>query len=328
MALPAYFGLAYPAIWITMVALLLVAICTRHWKSTLFIVVVIAATAFQWRKTMVFHHAVDTEIEGNKLRILTYNVGIFNANRDFDAFIQLIQQLDADIVCLQEFGFYSRASSQTKILREFDRLYPYRHLWYKNQSGRLYSGLATFSRYPIVKKEKIQYKSRSNVSIYSDIVVDSDTIRIVNNHLESNRLTRSDRDFKGLLDDGTTSDDLLSHSLLLGSKLSAAMKIRALQAEAIRYTVSKTPYKTIVVGDFNDVPQSYTYRTVASGLTDAYATSGRWGYYWTFNQPPMIFPIDHILTSPSIRATSTTIHHTRLSDHYPMTADLIIVHSP
>lgn len=320
--LPAYFGLAYPAIWLAVVCLTIIGIVTRHWKLTAVLATAVVVSFGEWRKTVVVHSAAEKPTAGKELRILTYNVGIFNANRDLDRFVAFVEECDADVVCLQEFGFYRKTTDQSTILDRFDEIYPYRHLWYKNQSRRIYSGLATFSRHPIVKKEKIQYKSDHNVSIFSDIVVGTDTIRVINNHLESNRLSRSDRNLTALIDDGTTRDEIVDHSRRLTAKLGSAMKIRAAQAEAIRYTTSRSPHKVIVTGDFNDVPQSYTYRIVSSGLTDAYATAGRWGYYWTFNDLPMLFPIDHILTSPSITASDAKIHHIRLSDHYPMTATL------
>lgn len=327
--LPAYFGLAFPALWISMVLLFIVSILFRHWSMSIVSVIIMVATFGIWKKTIIVNSITKNTAElnidnRNTLKILTFNVGMFNANRNLEAFVKFIKQTDADIVCLQEFGYYISASSQSEILNRFDSIYPYRHLWYKNQSRRIYSGLATFSRYPIVKKEKIQYKSEHNVSIFSDIVYLGDTIRVLNNHLESNRLNPQERDIAKLLDDGTSRDEIVSHSLLLQSKLGAAMKIRARQAEAIRYTISRTKHHVIVAGDFNDVPQSYTYRIISSGLTDAYATTGRWGYYWTFNAMPMLFPIDHILVSDKIKVIDTSIPHIQLSDHYPMTATVSI----
>lgn len=326
--IPAYFGLAYPALWAAMIITLIIDLLSRRWQPAIIITITLALTLPLWRKTINIPHpdttTHTTDTNQHQLKILTYNVGIFNANRDLDRFIDFIRDTDADIVCLQEFGFYRRASSQTEILHHFDSIYPYRHLWYKNQSPHISSGLATFSRYPIIKKEKIQYRSEHNVSIYSDIRIGTDTIRIINNHLESNHLTHSDRDLSTLLDDSTTRTEIARHSRTLHTKLGTAMTIRASQAEAIRYTISRTPHPVIVLGDFNDVPQSYTYRIIATHLTDAYTTAGHYGYYWTFNQPPMLFPIDHILHTPTLRTTHAHIHHIPLSDHYPLTATITI----
>ena len=316
----AYFGLAYPAVWCAMVAILIVSLSTRHWKLSVLITIMLIASFSQWRNTIVAHPVVKKRVEGKELKVLTYNVGMFNVNKDLDAFVDFVKETNADVVCLQEFGFYSRAASQNDILQQFDKLYPHRHLWYKNQSNSINSGLATFSRYPIIKKEKIQYESTTNVSIFSDIVVSDDTIRVINNHLESYHLNEKERDIIGLLRDSISQDEKINHSRHLENKLSYAMKIRASQAEAIRYTVSKTHHRVVVVGDFNDVAQSYTYRVIAAGLTDAFSTAGRWGYNWTFHTMPMYFALDHILTSPTIQATEAIVHHIKLSDHYPLTA--------
>lgn len=324
--IPAYFGLGFPALWGATVVMGIVSIVFRRWGLTGTIVLCLAVSYGEWRKTIVVPSAEERGAadDGRRaIKVLTYNVGLFNGKKDLKEFMEFIKEADADVVCLQEFGFYVRAASQSDILKEFDRLYPYRHLWYKNQSSHMNSGLATFSRFPIVRKEKIQYKSNHNVSIFSDMVVDGDTIRVINNHLESNKLDKQDKDLASFLDEKTSRDEIIEHSQRLQSKLGAAMKIRARQAEAIRYTVSRTHHPVIVAGDFNDVPQSYTYRIIATGLEDAYVRAGQAGYYWTYNSSMMYFPIDHIVYSPSMRAVEAEIHKVELSDHYPVTAVIV-----
>ncbi|MGM9805664.1 MAG: endonuclease/exonuclease/phosphatase family protein [Candidatus Aphodosoma sp.] len=327
MTIPAYFGLAFPLFWCATVAICFVACIVRRWKLAGITVLCLALSYGEWHKTISLRLQPDkaeSDDTDRTVSLLTYNVEMFNGSKDLKSFVEYIRETDADIVCLQEFGFYNRALSQSDILGEFDKLYPYRHLWYKNQSSRSSSGLATFSRFPIVKKEKIQYRSEHNISIFSDIDINGDTIRVLNNHLESNKLNSSDKNLASLLDENTPRDAKIKHTRRLQTKLGTAMKIRARQAEAIRYTISRTRYPVIVAGDFNDVPQSYTYRIIASGLNDAYIKAGKPGYYWTYNSSFMYFPIDHILFSPSLKATKAAIHRTELSDHYPLTATIKI----
>lgn len=328
--LPAYFGLAFPALCIAILVTLFLNLLSRHWRLSIIITLIILTTTGQWSKTIVIpdNASIHNTDQNPPLKIMSYNIGMFLNHKKLNRIIDFIKTTNADIVCLQEFGFYKKTFTQHDILNALDSIYPYHHIWYKNQSQQINSGLATLSKYPIIKKQKIQYRSANNISIYSDIVVKSDTIRVINNHLESNHLNQSDRNLAALLDDDTSREEIMRHSQKLQTKLGSAMKIRALQAEAIRYTISKTHHKLIVAGDFNDVPQSYSYRIIATGLKDAYTSAGKWGYYWTFNQSLMLFAIDHILISPSIQPINAEIIKTDISDHYPITADICIPLKP
>ena len=58
-----------------------------------------------------------------------------------------------------------------------------------------YYGIATFSKYPIISKGDIVHPGSSSLSIYSDILIEKDTFRIFNNHLQSFRLKRMERSF-------------------------------------------------------------------------------------------------------------------------------------
>mgnify|MGYP003290206309 CR=1 FL=1 len=161
------------------------------------ITAIMAITFVQWRNVVSVNFTT-TIPQKDKIKILTFNTHIFNNQNDngFEKIAKFIKECDADIVCLQEFGHYHRyGASKQEILKFFDSIYPYRHIWFKNQNKWGENGLATFSRYPIVKKKKIEYQSADNISIYSDIIIEGDTIRVINNHLESNKLNKEDRQF-------------------------------------------------------------------------------------------------------------------------------------
>ena len=82
-------------------------------------------------------------------------------------------------------------------------------------------------------------------------------------------------------------------------------------------TASPHPY-IIVCGDFNDTPISYTHRTIAQDLDDAFTQSGR-GLGISYNQNRFYFRIDNILTSKNLRAYNCTVDRSiKESDHYPI----------
>ena len=68
--------------------------------------------------------------------------------------IQYVLDADADIVCLQEFAVSPKEQylTQEDVLRIFKK-YPYRHIWYKQEQNWAKSGVATFSKFPIIKKK-------------------------------------------------------------------------------------------------------------------------------------------------------------------------------
>lgn len=261
------------------------------------------------------------------IKILTFNTHIFNNHKDdgFKKIAKFIKETDADIVCLQEFGyFYRYGASKQEILKFFDSIYPYRHLWFKNQNKWGENGLATFSRYPIIKKKKIEYQSADNISIYSDIVINGDTVRVINNHLESNKLNKEDRQFaEKIIDEKNNRQEILNAGLKIGTRLVVGAKNRMQQAKTVRNIIDETDYCIIALGDFNDVPLSYTYHTIGKNLQNAYSKGGAWGYHWTYNKNVMLFTIDHILVDKKFIVIDSEIHkEMNVSDHYPLSCTI------
>lgn len=327
MGIPTYFVMLMPLWIVLMLSIIVFWLCFKKWGHAIVVIVLMALTFGQWRNVITINKPFKSQ--QSTIKILTFNTHIFNNHRDdsFEKVAEFIKECDADIVCLQEFGHYHRyGTSKKDILKFFDSIYPYRHIWFKNQNKWGENGLATFSRYPIVKKKKIEYKSADNISIYSDIVINGDTIRLINNHLESNRLNKEDRKFaEKLIDEKNNKQEILDAGMKIGSRLVTGAKNRMQQASAVRQTIEETNHPTIALGDFNDVPLSFTYNTIKKDMQDAYAEAGNWGYHWTYNKSIMLFPIDHILTSKEFDITDCTVHREmKISDHYPVSCMLRI----
>ena len=340
MGMPTYFVMLMP-IWIVLMIVIIVFwLCFKKWIHALIVIGIMVVTFGQWRKVVTINNPLKSQLSTvnsqqstinsqQSIKILTFNTHIFNNHKDdsFERVVEFIKKCDADIVCLQEFGYYYRyGASKQEILKLFDSIYPYRHLWFKNQNKWGENGLATFSRYPIIKKKKIEYKSADNISIYSDIVIDKDTIRVINNHLESNKLNQEDREIaKKIMADDNSRQEKIDAGLKVGSRLVSGAKNRIQQAEAVRYTIEETQHKTIVLGDFNDVPLSYTYNKICGNLQDAYAKGGQWGYHWTYNKSAMLFAIDHILVDQGFEIIKSKVHREmKVSDHYPLSCTIQI----
>lgn len=314
--------LAFPYVVIANMVMLVLLLLFRCFKTSITMALLLAVSFPAARRSIVFHTSANEQGNGTKeISILTYNIEIFNGYKNVEPILALIREESPDIICLQEFGhYYNNRPVVNNILASLDSIYPYRHLWYKNQVAGNESGLVLFSKYPIVNKQKLEYESKYNISVYSDIVIGNDTIRVINNHLESNRLTLTEREI-------TNNPTDTSRMKSIYHKMVASARIRADQADSIAALIEDTRYPVLVVGDFNDIPQSYTYRHIlysknklGESLHDAYADAGDFGIYHTYNQYHLNVPIDHILYSNPFKAIKAKIIKVDYSDHYPVMA--------
>ena len=63
---------------------------------------------------------------------------------------------------------------------------------------------------------------------------------------------------------------MLEASRSLAKKLKNALGLRGYQADTVRKQLDASPYPLIICGDFNDVPNSYTYFHIRGNLQDAF----------------------------------------------------------
>lgn len=255
----------------------------------------------------------------NTLKVLSYNTRAFGnwekhtkekPNRTLD----YLQKSDADIICLQE--YIVNNDLKKKDVDYALRKYPYRHYYLLPNE---WNGLGCYSKYPILSATTIKYESEGNASIAYKIKVDSDTLLVVNNHLESNRIGKSEVDMYQEVIESRDGKKVSSGIWKLIKKMAEAIKIRAKQAEAVSEQTSGFQGKGVIVcGDFNDTPISYTHRIIGQGLKDAFVEAGN-GPGISYNQHRMFFRIDHILLSKNLKAYECTVDDSiDASDHYPI----------
>lgn len=264
------------------------------------------------------------ETSNKKLTVLSYNTmstGSMKKEKENEV-IKYILDADADIVCLQEFAVSQNESQFTysDFQKTFSK-YPYKHIKYKLEKWNMKLGVVTLSKYPIICKRDVQYNAAFNLSIYSDIVVGADTLRIINNHLESNRITAQDMKQTSRLASDFDSDKIPEITKYLSNKIVVASKVRAVQAQKVVETEKETNYKLIVCGDFNDVPSSYTYTKVKGNLQDAFVET-QTGLAWTFNRSFFRYRIDYILYDKQFVPANYKQGNLKDSDHYPIQVDL------
>lgn len=325
--LTAYPSLIFPITIILNAFFVLFWILARKWYFVISLLLLLFS-ANQINDALPIHFGkIKTEKSAKSIKILTYNTMMSaglqkHDDKNVNPLFQFIIESNADIICLQEFAISPKEKYLTKDdIKEIFSKYPYQHIWYKSEQSWAKSGVATFSKYPIINKSNINFDSNYNTMIYSDIVIENDTIRLFNNHLESNRLTERDRDLPIQLKNNFDSENLSGTTLHLSRKLNNAYKKRALQADTIARLVNKSPYKVMVCGDFNDVPVSYTYTTIKGKLKDAFSETGL-GLGWTLNLSIYKFRLDYVLYDSTYVVDNYKVSKVNYSDHYPVECNI------
>ena len=262
------------------------------------------------------------EIPEDAIKLLSYNVMAYEHDKPHtkeepNRILEYLANSDADIICTQEAIVNTSKRSQfltDRNVREALKDYPY---YARLQEER--NAWECFSRYPILSKKKIDYVSRSNGSVAYEIKIGNDTLLLINNHLESNKLTSDDKAvYKEMITD-PEKEKVKSGFKQLFSKIASAMAIRASQADSVAKYIRNSPHQYVVVcGDFNDSPISYTHKTIGESLKDAFVESGC-GLGISYNQNGFYFRIDHILVSNNWDVFNCIVDKSLdNSDHYPI----------
>jgi endonuclease/exonuclease/phosphatase family metal-dependent hydrolase len=278
----------------------------------------------------------NTKKDSAAVRVLTWNVMWFDEQTKPDKkqkprrreMFDFIAKQNADILCFQEFleANPSKKSNYSNIKEIMNLGYPYLY-WAKDHEiswGVYNAGVAIFSKYPIVDTLRIQYEGSASERaaeslIAADINVNGKTLRVYTTHLRSNLLRKDD--YRSLEIIRNAEDSMLEASKSILRKLRNGYRFRGSQAEMVREEADKSPHPEIVCGDFNDVPNSYTYFTIKGDRQDAFVQQGS-GIGRTYANISLTLRIDYILASKKFRVQQVGVSPLPYSDHYPVVADL------
>ncbi len=242
----------------------------------------------------------------NNISVMSYNVRLFNIfewlpNKTVKADItELIKKEQPDILCLQEY--------RTKDPIELNGYYGY-NTTFNNTVKR---GQALFSKFPIINSGSLEFSNTSNNVIFADIVKAKDTLRIYNVHLQSSGVSTDVEKLKK-----ETSGQLFK-------QVSKTFKAQQNQVELFLKHKSKCPYKTIVMGDFNNTAYSYIYREIkGDDLVDTFEEAGN-GFGNTYDFKFFPLRIDFILVDKNFTVNGFKTFDNKLSDHYPIKATIAL----
>lgn len=313
-SLPLFFALSFPVFFFVEWGLVLLHLFLPP-RKYIVLPILFLLLVFPAARNYFPIHTSGTDNGEPELTIVSYNVLQFERAREItkaNPILRLLQESGADIVCIQEYPALG-ADAQKKFGKILSR-YPYKYIS---------EGLACYSVYPIVKAEPIRFAGSDNGACLYRLDVKGRKLSLVNCHLESNRLEKSDKElYVNMAMHPTHTNELLPQAKeRLLRKVARSSAARAAQARMVREIIDRLTGAVIVCGDFNDTAQSYAYHTVRGDFGDAYAATA-FGPDITYNAFGLWFRIDHILYNDSFHALDARIIHERYSDHYPIVATL------
>lgn len=264
----------------------------------------------------------------NNIRIATWNIQSFNGlskNKEAKkniktSIVQCIEKYQPDIICLQEFNTSTIKDDEADNIALFKKKYPYYYFSkdYSRKKGNYKSGCIIFSTLPIIAADKIKYPIAESL-IYADIVKGKDTLRIYTTHLQSFKFKKEDYDEIDNISQNKEASAKASKSLF--RKMNIAFKRRATQAKMVKEALQKSPYATIICGDFNDVPASNTYYTIKGNWNDVFLNH-EFGIGRSFISLAPTLRIDYIFTDNNFTSQQFEMVDENLSDHLMLITDV------
>ena len=255
------------------------------------------------------------------IRIASYNAGKFKSWEHFETqyyISEFLKNDKANIICFQEYRENTKINADT-----LSRLLNCPHHAIAYLPGSTTLGTGIFSKYPILQFGKIPLASQTNDAMWVDIQTGETRIRIISCHLQTTNFSKKRR----LLDDPVLQnadiqqvEDVVTD---ISQELAQNFKIRATQAQIVRQVIDTTRIPTIVCGDFNDTPSSYTYQYIKGDLKDSFKTRGN-GYAYTFRGIHHLLRIDFILYSKEFKCIDYYSPEKEWSDHNPIISEFYL----
>lgn len=315
-------GLTFPVFCLINGCFLIFWLIIQRYRSALLPLIGFLLCYSQIRTYLPVNFRTD-HLPETSFKLLSYNIMGFDGSTKKDGknpILTYLKESGADILCLQEYATLESPHhlSQKDVERAL-KAYPYRRINTVGSGKGHTNKIACYSKFPILSARVLDYRSEYNGSVLYEMKIGEDTVTLINNHLESNKLTKADKVVYEDMLKSPEKEKVKSGARLLIRKLAEASAIRAPQADTIACEIAASKYPGIIVcGDFNDTPISYAHHTIAENLDDAFTKSGR-GLGVSYNQNKFYFRIDNILTSKNLKAYNCTVDRSiKDSDHYPI----------
>ena len=330
---PSLCGLAFPILLLLGMGQTILYLTFFRWEALLFA----CCVALNYTNTVCLLRGKGRSeppksewITPDRFKVLTYNVRLFNFYGEIpgekgsikNQLLDYVKDQDADIVCLQEYYESKNGSfSLGTVLPEAG----YRYRTNPASNKNFYYGNIIYSKYPILQQGSLEGMSTFDV-VFADLLINKDTLRVYDIHLESNRFDRTDRAFFEALRAASSNpakDRKYTHGAkrMLGkmrkATLTRSMQIRQI---ALHAQTSHAPSRILVCGDMNDQPVSYAYGYMRrNGFEDAFVDAGS-GFGQSYRGYYPSYRIDYILYRGNLETLYFDTRNVDYSDHKPLTA--------
>jgi endonuclease/exonuclease/phosphatase family metal-dependent hydrolase len=305
-----FFGLVFPILYLVNLAFFiywLIGFKKPMWANLIILLIGIGNIS------NYFGTSPNSNSSEENTKILSYNVRLFNRygwipkENVRENIFAFFTEEDADILCIQEFYTPNEIP---------DLNYPYRHIGLQNKKSQWH--MAIYSKYPQIKKKTVSIKGErmNNTCIYSDMIINEDTIRVYNIHLASNWFKNSDY----LFIQNPQKEKIKEGLKGIASRLKNSFIKRAEEVAVIKEHIKTSPYPIILCGDFNDTPLSFAYKSIKGDLVDAFTVCGK-GIGDSFVKIPAL-RIDYIFHDEELKSSNYKKHKKVLSDHYAVSCDI------
>jgi endonuclease/exonuclease/phosphatase (EEP) superfamily protein YafD len=324
----AFFGLGAPLLYFANLALLLYWMF--RWKPVFLLPAVVLLCG--WGNISTFYRLPfgksygETEQRGT-ITVLSFNTEGFVRREGEESFstaeeiVRWVVEQDPDIICFQE--YQSTPKNPREKIDTLLAAWPHSRIAnFLHQNGRGVLGVALYSKFPILASGEIEFLRSNNGTLYADLLTGrNDTLRVINNHLQTTKIDRSNLAFFDY-DNFAQEPDKEGKIRQIAGRLRDGYRLRADQADSIASLIRSRQVPTIVVGDFNDTPVSYTYRTIRGGYADSFEEKGS-GYHYTYKNLFRMLRIDYILHSSGLETVAYDSPEVPWSDHNPVVATFI-----
>ena len=265
----------------------------------------------------------------NSVKVLSYNVyGMYSNN--YEAKKESLAKLKtfmldytADIKCFQEFYShtdrkpYRSISMMTEQYPNYAFIPLKEDLFDKNEK----MGLAIFTKYPIIHKEGKQFANSANGYLMVDLVIQEDTVRVINLQLWSMGIRVGK--VTGKIRDQDYEDAKKEGKGIIASMRKGFIHHRD-EMNQINRLIQQSQFPVIVVGDLNETPYGWAYGTIRERLKNSFEEAGR-GFGFTLNRSPYLVRIDNQFFSDDWKIVQfRTLRNIHYSDHFPLIGDYIL----
>lgn len=304
-----FFGLAYPYLLLLNFLFILLWILRFNRYFLLSTIAILIG----------FHYISETiklskpKVTESGIKIVSYNLNqgyyMYDKGIEKGSLADYLIDLEPDILLLQEMNT-DYIKDELRILKSF----PFKVIIPEIGTG-------IYSKYPYIKKGKIDFTLATNSCIWADFKLNKDTVRIYSVHFQSNQVSK---EAETMVQNIEKENGFKSNSMKkILNNYKKNVQVRADQVKLVKKHILKSKYPVIIGGDFNDPPVSYTFHEFNAFLKDSFKEKG-FGLGITYQGAIPLLRIDYIMVSNEINVSRFNTLKRKLSDHYPIEAEINI----